>query len=854
MVLLNGIAMTALTALAVPIIVHLHRRRKARVIDWAAMQFLSHALVHRRRGLALEHLLLLLSRCLLIVLFVLAMARPQLTSASDLRSFPASLMGLVGLVLLAWATVINGKLWKRLAAAGLGVSLFASAVALAMAGNRPLPQWDQPRDVAVVIDASSSMKVEIDGKSNFQRALEEARLLVDNLPGGSTVSMLVAGPVITQRSAQANLRRVADQLAKLDATGGGTNLHRAIEQSRSALEKSPNAHKQIVVFSDNQLRSWQRVASDADFHPTHHTARTARQPGHEPESGDESKRGIEVFGRTLPLPSDLKDVSVTGLEFDAGTLSVHRPVRMVVELFSGGSVGVVEFQLELLVNEKVIQTEPVFQLAPQSRTSVAFQHTFDRPGWHTVSARIKGEDRLHDNDIFHHVVHVAADLPVLIVNGDSTNQPLLRPAAFLQLALDPTSLNERPADTEDKWSPFTKVDLIDAAEIQRLDTFSEYQVILLCDVPRLPSEVADRLASFVEKGGGLWVLPGERCQPDFYNAWTNAMPGESLLPVELLERVVGDPNVDEPLELDFDSVSHVKLDSLLETGQHDLSELQVSAYWKLGDPLADQPAHVAARLTNGDPLFVEHSIGRGRVVVASISFDRLESNLISRVTFPVLTHLLVEHLAATDGIDLNHRPHRNLLVRLNASDLPTAKPLMLNAPDGSQRTVMATATEEDAPLSVEVGMAATPGVYQLACEAQGDEKVVPFTVLCDEAEFDLTVASDRKLKELGRDLQIEWIADVDQIAKLARGTSQGVEVWKFFAVCALAMIVIEVVVMRWIWWRRRATNNPNSAQPTWVALPWQASSFPIDSNPTPGRDKPSHGASDPLPPPLEAVK
>lgn len=854
MIFLNGIAMIALSALAVPIIVHLHRRRKSKEVHWAAMQFLSNSLVNRRRGLALEHLLLLLCRCLLIVLFVLAMARPQLTSASDLRWIPAALLGSVGLIALAWAAVIKSMQWKRLAAAGIGLVLLPSAVALAMTGNQPLPKWDQPRDVAIVIDASSSMKVELDGKSNFHRACEEARLLIDNLPGGSTVNTLVAGPVITSpSSAQADLRRVSDELAELEATGGGTNLHRAIEKSRLALEKSPNDHKQILVLSDNQLKSWQRVASEADFTHPDVAATTSNQSGDQAKNGDEDKDGIEIFCRALPLPEGLQDVSVTGLELDAGTVIAHRPTRLEVELLNGGSVAVANLELELLVNEKVVQVEPVRHLGKSSRTSVGFRYNFVQPGWNIVSARIKGGDRLRDNDVFHRVVHVAADLPVLIVNGDATNQSFRRPATFLQLALDPASLDDQ-IEKDDERSKSTKVDGIDAAEIHQLDSFSDYQVIVLCDVPRLPSEVADRLARFVEQGGGLWVLPGERCQRDFYNTWSIASTGEPLLPMELQERVARDPNQNKPLELDFESVSHTTLDPLLESGQHDLSELQVSAHWKLGDRLTDHASQVAARLTNGDPFLVEHSAGRGRVLVTSISLDSLESNCISRISFPVLAHLWVEHLATTGDFDLNHRPHRELLLRLNAFDLPIDEPLTISTPDGVHRPVVKAVMEEDEQLSVGIGLAAAPGLYQISAESQANRTSVPFTVLCDQNEFDLTAASEGKLDELGRGLQITWIPDVEQLEKIARGSIAGIELWKYFAAGALAMIVIEVLVMRWIASRRRAPGTSGSKQPNAVALPWHLSSSSGGSDVASDFENESLGSVEFVPPMVEAVQ
>ncbi|MEM7559723.1 MAG: VWA domain-containing protein, partial [Planctomycetota bacterium] len=734
--------MIALTALAVPIIIHLRRQRKAKVIDWAAMQFLSHSLVNRRRGLALEHLLLLLCRCLLIVMFVLAMARPQISAASVLWWIPALALGLVSLIALTWAVVTKMQLWKRLMAGTTSLLLIALLVALATLNNEVLPEWDQPRDVAIVMDTSSSMQLEVEGKSNFQRATEEASLLVDSLPGGSTVSLVNAGPIVTLPSpARANLRQVAEELGELEVVGGGADLHQAIEQATLALESSPNARKQIVVFSDKQLRPWQQAAKQAALKPR----------GESPDVDvtgkameEEADGSIPLFCRALPLPSELADVSVLDLQLDAGTVSIHRPLRIVAELLNSGSSNASNLEIELLVNDKVVRVETVPLLEQNSRTSVRFEYQFEQAGWTTISARLKGKDGLDSNNVMHRVVHVREELPVLIINGNASDQAFERPATFLQLALDPTSLDEQD-DAKDMRRQLTKVEIVDAADIRQVKNFSDYHVVVLCDVPRLPTEEADELAEFVEQGGGLWVLPGQRCQEDFYNGWSVNASSELVMPMRLVQRAKFNAESEKSLEIDFDSVSHVTLDPLFETGQHDLTELQVSAYWRLKNRPNAQPKQVAMRLTNGDPLLVEQALGRGRVLVSSLSFDSLESNFISRVSFPVLTHLWVEHLANSNAIDFNHRPQRNLLVRLAESRFESERNLTLETPDGSEREVTATVSEADEQLSVEVGLAAAPGVYQLRAETSGETKSLPFTVKSDKDEFDLTAASENKL-------------------------------------------------------------------------------------------------------------
>src|SRR6185437_8014953 len=67
-----------LGAASLPIIIHLLNRRKYREMPWAAMRFLLAAIRKNSRRIRIEQWLLLAVRTLLIILVVLAMAKPFL--------------------------------------------------------------------------------------------------------------------------------------------------------------------------------------------------------------------------------------------------------------------------------------------------------------------------------------------------------------------------------------------------------------------------------------------------------------------------------------------------------------------------------------------------------------------------------------------------------------------------------------------------------------------------------------------------------------------------------------------------------------------------------------------------------
>src|SRR5688572_3793990 len=65
-----------LAAVSIPIIIHILNRRRFKTVTWAAMDFLLRAMKKNRRRLRFEQWVLLATRCLLVFLLGVALARP----------------------------------------------------------------------------------------------------------------------------------------------------------------------------------------------------------------------------------------------------------------------------------------------------------------------------------------------------------------------------------------------------------------------------------------------------------------------------------------------------------------------------------------------------------------------------------------------------------------------------------------------------------------------------------------------------------------------------------------------------------------------------------------------------------
>src|SRR5580658_9767601 len=75
---LNPSLLGLLGLIGVPLLIHLIRRRKLKVVPWAAMEFLRQSQRKQKRRLRIEELILLALRMLIVALAALAFARPVL--------------------------------------------------------------------------------------------------------------------------------------------------------------------------------------------------------------------------------------------------------------------------------------------------------------------------------------------------------------------------------------------------------------------------------------------------------------------------------------------------------------------------------------------------------------------------------------------------------------------------------------------------------------------------------------------------------------------------------------------------------------------------------------------------------
>ncbi len=200
---LDPIFLAGLGVAAVPIVIHLINRRKARLHRFAALEFVLRSQKRTARKWRIKQFLLLLVRTLAILAVPLALARPYVSlSGGSLTSLPGGL----------------------------------------------------PASVVIVVDDSMSMTWRDGGESLLDEALAQARQVVNELGEEDNGAVVLAGAPTRAAAPELTFDRDA-LLAVLDTVKPGhrsTDIAGALGMAWALLETSALEAKRIVLLTDAQ--------------------------------------------------------------------------------------------------------------------------------------------------------------------------------------------------------------------------------------------------------------------------------------------------------------------------------------------------------------------------------------------------------------------------------------------------------------------------------------------------------------------------------------------------------------------------------------------------------------------------
>ncbi len=655
-----GLAWGLLAAL-LPLAVHLFFRRRPRPTPFPAIELVLRARRQTERRLRLRKVALFTARTLLLAAVAAALARPRL--------------------------------------------LHPAAVAAAERG---------PGAVAIVLDASGSMRYRLGGATLFERAQKDALSALGALRSdepatavvcsGATPPAVVA-PGFDRQSVRRALAEAHPSAGWADLTGCAAAGARALSEGAAAGLPS----KRLVVATDLAASAWRLEAA----------------PPVVPDAAGGVRPEVTVLdaARGAPLPNR----AVAGLAAQPDPAAGPRGYRLALTLAShggtraasggkgptegggeaarpsGGSGADVEVQLRAGTRDAPVALRSYTALPEGGVSRKVLGWSFAQGGPSPVWAALIPGDALDLDDERVAVVEVPREVRALVVNGAPSSVRHRDEAYFVEAAL------ASPA------SP-VRATVIDPGGLAtaRLDDFD---VVLLLGV-RSPGARSAELRAFVERGGGLLIAMGDEVDPERYDAELGMLlprplhvlksaggpreappegaqgqgrevpSGERGAPgsVPRGERARQEDEAARFADIDW---AHPALEVFTGEGREGLLGARTWRYMLLDPSGGKGEERVLFSFDDGSPALVEARRGRGKVMLFTSTLDRSWSDWAIRTSFLPALQRLTAYLAG--GLDERSAEPATVQQARTLKLGPGQRALSALGPDGRERPLAAPA-------------------------------------------------------------------------------------------------------------------------------------------------------------------
>jgi aerotolerance regulator-like protein/VWA domain-containing protein len=440
------------------------------------------------------------------------------------------------------------------------------------------------REVVILLDASASMGY----GDHWQRARNAAHQVVDGLAAGDKATLVLFG-----RNAEENMRATPDKPrlnAAIDAAKVGSDSTRygpALKLAESILSQSALKRREAVLISDFQKAGW-GGSEDARF----------------PE-------GMTLT--TTSIASEASNIAVPSVTFARTAFSGQERVAVTAGITNKGDQPATNVPVVLSVDGLEIETKTA-TVAPRASSSVTFAP------FTVAEANVRGmvragSDPLPADNTFHFVVSPSAPMSVAIVESGSRQEASL----YLSKAL---AIGTTPA-----FNP----EVIPATRVTPA-IFDNRSVVIFNDTPLPPAISTAALRRYLERGGGVLVVVGER------TSW--AMDAEDLLPGKIgstVDRISG-----RSATLGHLDYAHQVFEIFKAPRSGDFTSAHVFRY-RLLTPAPE--ARILARYDDGAVAAAERRTGAGRLIVWTTTLDDSWTDLAKKPVFLPVIHQLTRYLA-----------------------------------------------------------------------------------------------------------------------------------------------------------------------------------------------------------------
>jgi len=594
-----------------------------------------------------------------------------------------------------------------------------------------------------ILDNTPSMSV-VDSKGSYlNQAKSVIKEILSQLQVGDDAALILVGDKNTDVKTTSNLTDFQKQIDAVKISSESGMLNNAVVEAAKILSASNNFNKEIYLLTDFQQG---RLADQNSISDLGHILNNKVRLYSFDFSGkkvlnagiDGIKLNTQIFEKDKPL-----DFSVTVTNYSDQTIS-----NLVVSLFIEGDRS----------------AQQSVTLNPGESRILTLQAPVTKTGFVDGYAEIEDDDILQDNRRYINF-YIPKEIPIIVFSDTPDD------SRFVDLALSAAGSGQTLQVTEKNTAQLNSTNL------------SGYDVVVLIGPENISNY--DRLNSYLNSGGSIFLMPGSNTTIQSMQAITKALGVPS--PTAAVGKAGPASN---PITFDKEDFNHPVLQDIFSArDKKNVESPQIYYHFKIS---TEGKGENIISLVDGSSFLSEYKLNKGKIFLLNIAPVLSWSNFPLKNLFAPLIDKSILYLSSKDNSEEQVTAGNPVEINLQNNSSPQIR---IQEPDKNEDYI--DLSKESNKNFITFSNTSFTGNYKVY---GGANLVDEFSVNAEPAESVVKYYSGSEfeyyLKKINFKGKYFNVGKNEDPAKIIMQARFGSELWKYFLLAALVLALVEMTVAR----------------------------------------------------------
>ena len=498
-------------------------------------------------------------------------------------------------------------------------------------------------------------------------------------------------------------------------------------------EENPNLNKEIHVISDLETITEQLE----DFSKNNQDVKIYLEKIREQGSGN---------------------ISIDNFEFENTLFEINKPLNVKVYLRNHSATESMNVNIHLFINDKrMAQNNSTILSNEQKSVQLTFiPKTFGR---NVGYIEINDDDLLADNK-YYFSINIPEKAKVLFVDNNIS--------PYLNSAIESMNQNTNIEINKENYNSLAS------------QSFFDYDVLFLSNVPEISNSMVSRLQSYMNSGGGIILVPGEKTVPSLFNASLSPIFGD--LKIVSLNEINNSSGYFTLKEIQRNNPI---ISELFRKDNPEISLPKFKKYFKLSNTKSFQNI---MQFNDSNPFLLFSNSNKFNAIVLSSYFDNSWSDLHFKGIFIPLLLKTIKYAA----FNLEKSGNRILVgdeVIVNTNQKNTKQIYELITPTGDKNRIAPVFLGNT--INFDLKDFYTPGNYTIM---QGSDVISVVSVNVDSKKLGKNQIDIENIVDENEN--VELINENENILEKVKEARFGEEIWKYIIGLALLILLFEILVVK----------------------------------------------------------